>query len=307
MSGPSAGAARQAGEDRGLVREPDRQDAVACLSLSGFHNVAFSDWGPLDADEVVVCVHGLTRQGRDFDILAARLADTGYRVVCPDLMGRGRSDRLKNTLDYVFPQYCADMGSLLAALGRKRVHWIGTSLGGLIGMVLASLPRSPISTLVLNDIGPEVPFQASARVARRLRGDPPSFDSMDGLIAHMRRIYVGCGPLTDAQWLHMARHSVRVDEESGRVDALIDPKIATAFQWLWYYSMSLWKYWRDLDIPVLAVHGADSDFVTPDVLSRMRRFKPDLATFSVPGTGHMPMLMSRAEGEAILSFLRAAS
>lgn len=309
MSTAAASIARTARPARKAAefREPDRFDAVNCLSPNGFHRMAFADWGPVDAEEVVVCAHGLTRQGRDFDVLAAQLADEGYRVVCPDLVGRGRSDWLKNALDYVFPQYCADMGSLLASLGHKRLHWIGTSLGGLIGIVLASLPRSPISTLVVNDIGPDVPYRASARVARRLMSDPPAFDSMDELVDHMRRIYAGCGPLTDAQWLHMARHSVHLDEETGHVDALIDPKIATAFQLLWYYSMSLWKYWGELDIPVLAVHGDRSDFVTPDILARMKRALPTLETHEVAETGHMPMLMNRPETDAILSFLKSGA
>ena len=288
-------------------RDPARFGVVNCLSLSGFHRIAYAEWGPADADEVVVCVHGLTRQGRDFDVLAARLADTGYRVICPDLVGRGRSDWLGAALDYVFPQYCADMGSLLAMIGPKRVHWVGTSLGGMIGIVLAALPRSPLATLTVNDIGPEVPFRASARVAARLLGDPISYASHDALIAHMRKIYVGCGPLSDAQWRQMAHHSVRRDATTSRLVPLTAPRIATAFQWLWYYNMPLWSYWNKLKSPVLALHGDRSDFVTPDLLKRMKRATPALATFEVADTGHMPMLMSRAETNAVLRFLRLHS
>jgi pimeloyl-ACP methyl ester carboxylesterase len=288
-----------------VFRAPDRFGSVNCLSPNGFHLVAYTDWGPMQAEEVVVCVHGLTRQGRDFDPLAARLADAGYRVICPDLVGRGQSDWLENSLNYVFPQYCADMTSLLAMIGKKIVHWIGTSLGGLIGIVLAGVPRSPIATLTVNDIGPEVALQASTRVAMRLVSDRWSFDSFEDVFENVRKVYKGCGPLTDEQWLHMARHSVRRDADTERFISLTDPKIATAFLWLWYYSMSLWKYWDELELPVLAVHGDRSDFVTPDLLAKMKRSMPTLSTFKIADTGHMPMLMSGPETDTVLSFLKS--
>ena len=289
----------------GDFREPDRTGDIACLSTSGFHRIHYTDWGPLEAEEVVVCVHGLTRQGRDFDVLAARLADAGYRVVCPDLVGRGLSDALPNALDYVFPQHCADMAALLATFGTKRIHWLGTSFGGMVGMVLAAMARSPIVSLILNDIAPDTPVRAASRVALRLTGEITSFATLDEVTAHMRKIHVACGPLDDAQWRHMAVHNVRLDPATGRYVPLMDPKVTTAFQWLWYYSMSLWKYWREIEIPVLAIHGAVSDFVTPELLERMRRTMPALETLEIPETGHMPMLMSRRETDTVLSFLQS--
>lgn len=294
-----------AGRTSDEFREPDRIGAISCLSTSGFHRIHFTDWGPLDADEVVVCVHGLTRQGRDFDVLAARLADAGYRVVCPDLVGRGLSDALPNALDYVFPQYCSDMATLLATLGPKRIHWLGTSFGGMVGTVLAAVPRSPLASLVLNDIGPDTPVRAASRVAMRLAGEATTFASLEEVADHMRKIHSACGPLTDAQWDHMGRHNVRLDPASKRYVQLMDPKVTTAFQWLWYYSMSLWKYWRDIDIPVLEIHGSQSDFMPPELLARMRREVPHLETLEIPETGHMPMLMSRFETDAVLSFLKS--
>ena len=292
-------------KERNGFREPDRIGAIGCLSTSGFHRIAYTDWGPVDADDVVVCVHGLTRQGRDFDVLAARLADAGYRVVCPDLVGRGLSDALPNALDYVFPQHCSDMAAFLATLGPKRIHWLGTSFGGMVGIVLAAMARSPIVSLVVNDIGPDTPVRAATRVALRLAGEASTFASLDEVTAHMRRIHVACGPLSDAQWEHMARHSVRRDPASGRYVMLMDPKVTTAFQWLWYYSMSLWRQWRDLDVPVLAIHGAESDFMPPELIARMRQSMPGLETLEIPETGHMPMLMSRLETDAILAFLQS--
>jgi len=127
------------------------------LSLTGFHHVAYVDRGPEDATVPVVCVHGLSRQGRDFDYLAAELASMGRRVVCPDLVGRGLSGRLRNSDEYALPQYCADMNALVARLGAEKVDFVGTSLGGLIGIVLAGMPGNFIRRLVINDIGPFLP------------------------------------------------------------------------------------------------------------------------------------------------------
>lgn len=282
--------------------QPDRQGRVKCLSLSGFHEMAYTDWGPTDAQDTVVCVHGLTRQGRDFDVLAHDLAAVGYRVVCPDLVGRGQSDWLPNTTDYVFPQYCADMSILLASLNAKRLHWVGTSLGGLIGMVLAAAPGSPIGKLVLNDIGPQVPLAATMRVSARLLLDPQSFASMAEAEHHMRRIYAACGPLTDEQWRHLTVHSFR--QEDGRLLALLDPKVRFAFQWYFYYQMSMWSYWEKLSGPVMLVHGAQSDFVPAGLVRTMRRTVPQLRTHEVAQTGHMPSLMTDQEVSAIRSFMQ---
>ena len=162
-------------------REPDRAGSILGLSRSGFHEVAYVEWGPADTDDVVICVHGLTRQGRDFDYLARELAARGRRVVCPDLVGRGRSGWLRDPADYTVLQYCADMNALIARTGAGRVDWVGTSLGGLIGIVLAGLPDSPIRRLVVNDIGPVVrrAFQDAATApsgpgsASRLNQRPP--------------------------------------------------------------------------------------------------------------------------------------
>src|SRR2546430_1589310 len=124
--------------------EPDRRGTILGLSLTGFHEVAYVDWGPADAGVPVLCVHGLSRQGRDFDYLAAELAGTGRRVICPDLVGRGRSGRLRDPDEYALPQYCADMNALVARLDAKEGDWIGTALGGLIGIVLVGLPGNSI-------------------------------------------------------------------------------------------------------------------------------------------------------------------
>src|SRR3954452_6632278 len=141
--------------------EPDRYGIACGLSTAGFHRIAYTDWGPLKEEAAVLCLHGLTRQGRDFDYLAAVLARHGRRVVCPDLPGRGRSDRLPSAFHYVFPQHCADAAVMVGATASVQVDWVGTSIGGLIGIVLAGVPGSPIRRLVINDIGPSVPAAAA--------------------------------------------------------------------------------------------------------------------------------------------------
>ena len=158
---------------------PDRTGSVRGLTRRSFHRIAFADWGPSSAVRPVLCVHGLTRNGRDFDHLAAALVDAGRRVVCPDLPGRGQSERLQDSSDYVLPQYCSDMTVLMAALGATEVDWIGTSLGGLIGMVLAALPGSPIRRIVINDIGPYLPWTGLLRLGANLNDAPKSFETIE--------------------------------------------------------------------------------------------------------------------------------
>jgi pimeloyl-ACP methyl ester carboxylesterase len=290
---------------RGYVSDaprPRRFGALRCLSMSGFHRIAYADWGPEDAAETVVCVHGLTRQGRDFDYLAGSLASAGYRVVCPDLVGRGGSGWMPHVLDYVFPQYCADMAAFLGTLRSAKIHWVGSSLGGLIGIVLASMPDSPIATLVVNDIGPEVPTCAAARIGVRVNSAPMTFASLEQAEHYNRRAFAASGDLNDAQWQHFTLHGVREDRQAGYV-AHLDPKVITAYNWLFYYQMTLWNYWDRLGIPILTIHGEESDFMPAHLVTAMKRRAPQLRSFPVAGVGHMPMLMSYEEIAAVRAFL----
>src|SRR6266550_3701947 len=188
--------------------EPDRRGAILGLSLTGFHEVAYVDWGPADAGVPVLCVHGLSRQGRDFDYLAAELAGTGRRVICPDLVGRGRSGRLRNPNEYALPQYCADMNALVARLGAEQVDFVGTSLGGLIGMVLAGMPGNSIRRLVVNDIGPFLPWKGLERIGTYLSAMPPDFRDLGEAETYFRKVLAPFGDLTDEGWMHITRHSV---------------------------------------------------------------------------------------------------
>ena len=187
---------------------PDRMGSVCALTRRSFHRIAFTDWGPLTAERAVVCVHGLTRNGRDFDYVAAALAGRGRRVVCPDLPGRGQSERLRDSSDYVLPQYCSDMTALMAALRCVEIDWLGTSLGGLIGMVLAALPGSPIRRIVINDIGPYLPWAGLLRLGGNLNEAPKDFETIRAAELYLRRVLAPFGELEDEYWRHLAIHSV---------------------------------------------------------------------------------------------------
>ena len=153
------------------IPTPPRAGSFLSLGPSGFHRIAFTDWGEAKGRKATVCVHGLTRSGRDFDMLAGALGEQG-RVVCPDVAGRGASDWLSNPKDYIYPTYLGDMAGLMSHIGAERVDWIGTSMGGLIGMMLAATPATPIRKLVINDIGPFIPKEALLRIGRYVGAGP---------------------------------------------------------------------------------------------------------------------------------------
>ena len=166
------------------------------LSMAGFHRLAYWEWGPREAERTLVCVHGLTRQGRDFDILARCFARQGWRVVCPDLVGRGRSGWLAQPDGYTLVQYGADMNALLARLDVEEVDWVGNSLGGLIGMMLAAQPETPIRRLVLNDIGPFIPGTALRRLGVYLNAPAPRFADLAAAEHYIRTTLAPFGALS---------------------------------------------------------------------------------------------------------------
>jgi pimeloyl-ACP methyl ester carboxylesterase len=185
-----------------------REGKVKCLSAAGFHHMAYVEWGDAANPKVLVCVHGLTRCARDFDFLAQALA-ADYRVVCPDIVGRGRSDWLRNPSLYGVPQYCADITTLLAKLNVETVDWLGTSMGGLIGMALACQPETPIARLVLNDVGPVITAVSLARIGTYL-GTAPRFDDMGQAEAFVRFVSAPFG-----SFAHRRRRQDRVRLRSG--------------------------------------------------------------------------------------------
>jgi len=273
---------------------------LSCLGPHGFHHVHYTEWGAADNPEVVVCVHGLTRNGRDFDALAHVLA-ADYRVLCPDVVGRGRSDWLTHPQDYGYALYLSDMAALIARSGAARVHWVGTSMGGLIGMMLAAQPNSPIERLVMNDVGPLVPKASLERLAGYVDRVGP-FESAQALESHLRTVLAPFGPLTDAQWRHLAVHSTR-ENSDGSVSLAYDPAIANAFSGA-AQDVVLWPLWDAVRCPTLVLRGADSDLLRADTAAEMTQRGPRARLCEFAGIGHAPALMDFAQIERIVHFLR---
>ncbi len=260
-----------------------------------FQRLAYVAWGD-PAATPVLCVHGLTRTGRDFDTLAAALADRFY-VICPDLPGRGKSDWLPRGELYQPPTYVLALSNLLAAIGRP-VHWVGTSLGGICGMLAAASTGAPLKKLVLNDIGPYVPEAALARI-RDYVGAQPVFADVAAAAAYLRRVHAPFGRLTDAQWLHLAATGTRTLSDGG-LTLHYDPAIAVPMRAGPVQAIDLWPLWERISVPTLVLRGADSDLLLPETLTRMGE---RAATHTVPDCGHAPALMDDATMSVVRGFL----
>ena len=276
--------------------------SVSYLLGGAFHRMAYTAWGD-PAAPVVVCVHGLTRNGRDFDALAENLSDQ-FRAICPDLPGRGASDWLPDPMLYQAQHYVTALAHLLAAIGTD-VAWIGTSLGGICGMLTAATPGNPIIKLVLNDVGPFIPVEALSRIREYMLASNASrrmerFADFDAIERHLRLVHAPFGPLTDAQWAHLARHSTRTLPD-GHLTMHYDPGIAVPMRDNPAVPVDLWAYWDRIRVPVLAIRGEVSDLLLPDTLARMEA--SGAKSFVVPDTGHAPALMDNAQIAAVRAFL----
>jgi pimeloyl-ACP methyl ester carboxylesterase len=279
-----------------------RQDSVLSISKQGFHRVAYTEWGDPASDQVVVCVHGLTRQGRDFDPLAIALVRRGYRVICPDLVGRGRSEWLQDPDDYALPQYATDMTVLLARTGAKAVTWVGTSLGALVGMTVASQSNSPIRRMVVNDIGPFVSHNALHRLGLYLRTMPARLPSYEAAEAYFRGVLASFGELDDAGWRLLTQHSI-AQEADGSYRILCDPGIARAFRPALFYNVSMWRHWDAIEAPVLLIRGADSDLLSESTAETMRRRGPRPDFVEIPGVGHAPALLDEDQIDIVVNWI----
>ncbi len=265
--------------------------------------LAYLDWGAPNPAWTVVCVHGLTRNAHDFDMLAEALAARGARVLAFDVAGRGRSSWLADANDYRAAVYARQLARALALLGLESVDWVGTSMGGLIGMAIAAGQESPIRRLVLNDIGPFLPRQA-VRTIQGYVGLDPGFASLAEAEAYLRRIHAPFGPLTDAQWRHLAEHSVRAD--GGRLRLHYDPRIAQAFAELADADVDLWEQWERIRCPVLVLRGAQSELLTPETFAAMQRRGPCAAGVTIPAVGHAPALMAQDQIAIVADWLAPA-
>ena len=296
---------------------------VSCPDASGGHRMAYWQWGDAAAAHLVVCVHGLSRQGRDFDVLArallARAAAQGQalRVVCPDVVGRGDSDWLKEPMGYQFPTYVGDMLTLLGTLAQQapiaRLDWVGTSMGGLIGLMLAGAPDLPLPLpmrrLVLNDVGPVIEWQALQRIGQYLGKSGP-FESVEAGAARLRELAPGFGPHTDAQWLALSRPMLRPAPQGGwRLH--YDPAIAVPYAAVTPESTAqgealLWQLYDQVTAETLVLRGADSDLLSAATARAMQARGPRPRVLEFAGVGHAPTLVADDQLAAVCDFLLRA-
>jgi pimeloyl-ACP methyl ester carboxylesterase len=273
------------------------------LGPQGFLSLVYWEWEGPPGAPTVLCVHGLTRNGRDFDLLAEALSSR-FRVICPDMPGRGRSDWLEDAASYSFPFYLAVLGALYARLDVPAVHWVGTSMGGLLGMLFAALPKSPVRRLVLNDVGPVLPKAGLERIARYV-GRDPGFSNRQELEAYLRDVHAAFGPLTDAQWRRLAEHSGRTRND-GRLGLAYDPKIAAAFNsGTPLQDIDFWPFYDQVRCPTLVIRGGQSDVLPTGDAAAMTERGPCAQLVEFPGIGHAPALMADDQIAAVRDFLAA--
>ena len=279
---------------------------VTCANPKGLHRLAYWEWLPPAAGAnpagvpTVICAHGLTRNGRDFDALAAKLSQR-WRVVCPDMIGRGRSDRVADPHLYVPPQYVADCVTLVARLDVERVAWVGTSMGGIIGMLLAAMPGTPISALVLNDVGPVVDAAGLARIGSYVGQDPLFATEAEG-VAALRELMRDFGPHTDDQFRLLTRHYL-VRREGGWTFAY-DPAIAVPFREQGTApAPDLWPVYDAIRCPTLVTRGAQSDILSAATAKSMSQRGPGARCVEFDGVGHAPTFIAAEQIAAVESFL----
>jgi len=296
-----------------LKQTPARRLTIECRSPSGPHRMVVHEWGSAENDQVVVCVHGLTRVGHDFQRLAERLSET-HRVLAPDVVGRGASDWLSDPQHYLVTQYADDMQSMAEQLALPPMHWVGTSMGGLIAMILAGAPdradRYPavrLRSLVLNDVGAVVSGEALGRIGRYLGADP-YFETFEEAEALVRKIFAGFGPHTDAEWRHLAETVLHPDGDGYRFH--YDPSLSEPFRQAFAMAegepppdMDVWPLYDAIEVPTLLVRGGDSDLLTPEVAQAMTHRGPKARLLTLQGVGHAPSLIRAEEVEAIVQWI----
>ena len=276
--------------------------------------MAYWQWGHAQAEHTVVCVHGLSRQGRDFDVLAqALVAEAGgnIRVVCPDVVGRGQSDWLADPMGYQLPTYAADMLALLAHLKPRTLDWVGTSMGGLIGMAVcahAAAVGLTVRRLVLNDVGPVVQWDSIVRIATYL-GKSMQFASLQQAADAMWAISTSFGPHTPAQWLELSRHMVKpLPEGQAGVTLHYDPAIAVPVRAMTQETAAqgeaaLWQLYDSITAQTLLLRGADSDLLSRETAAQMTQRGPKACVVEFAGVGHAPTLIADDQVQAVTGFL----
>jgi pimeloyl-ACP methyl ester carboxylesterase len=284
----------------GVAPEPRRR-SVLCASPKGLHRIAYLEWGDPRNRDALVCVHGLTRTARDFDELARALCGR-FRVVCPDLAGRGDSDRLPEPALYALPQYVSDMVTLIARLDVEALSWVGTSLGGLVGMALAAQTGTPVARLVMNDAGPVVAHAALERIGSYV-GRTPVFRDLAEAQAYIRTVSAPFGPHSDEQWRFLTGTWVRKNED-GSFRAHYDPRIGDAFRAAMpEKDLELWTLYDAVRCPTLVLRGERSDLLARDTCLEMARRGPKARVAEISGVGHAPTLLDPQQISIVKDFL----
>jgi pimeloyl-ACP methyl ester carboxylesterase len=278
-----------------------RRRSVQFASPSALFKLSYVEWGDPANERVLVCVHGLTRCARDFDALAQSLADH-YRVVCPDVPGRGESDWLKNPMEYATPTYVNAVVTLIARLGVESVHWVGTSMGGLIGMAFASLERTPIQRMVLNEAGPLITAVSLERIGSYV-GKAPRFPDIGTAVCYVRTVAAPFGPHTDDEWRFLTEHCLRRESDGGwRMH--YDPAIAVPFNATKpQKDVDLWPTWEAIRCPTLVLRGELSDLLTSETVERMKTTGPRARAVEFAGIGHAPTLLRPDQIRVVREFL----
>ena len=282
-----------------------KTDSIICTNPFGSHRMAYAEWGVPSSLPSVMCVHGLTRNGRDFDQLTATLQQDGRHVICPDIVGRGLSDHLTAHPElYTYGQYISDLTALLAAKNIATVDWVGTSMGGLIGMMMAAAAETKLRKLVLNDVGPFIPLAALQRIAAYV-GMPVEFADKAQLERHVRQIYAPFGITRDEDWQHIVEFSSRT-LPNGKLMLAHDLGIAENFKTL-DQDVDLWPVYEAIKCPTLLLRGETSDVLSAEVAEAMTQRGPKARLITYAGVGHAPALMDEKQIGDILSFLLKAA
>lgn len=278
-----------------------RHGFITCLATDDFYRVHYTDWGPYDSNKVAICVHGVSRNGRDFDYLANALAHQGYRVICPDMPGRGASDWLTLNTDYNMPFLASILTNFINLFPSSDLLWVGTSMGGLIGMFLASRPHTPIKKLILNDIGPQLEGESLKRILNYLKL-MPTFKTKEMARHFLGQILSPFGIKTDEHLDHMTTHSF-FQNAKGEYQLAYDPQILATFQ---TDDAFLWPLWDPIQCPTLVIRGQNSTILTSEIFSRMVE-KPYVDGVEFPDVGHAPALMEESQIKVICDWVNTAA
>jgi pimeloyl-ACP methyl ester carboxylesterase len=282
-----------------------KRRSLRALSKLGFHELSYLEWNADAGGVPVVCVHGLTRNALDFEALGEALAAAGRWVVSLDVVGRGQSGRLADPALYGYPQYLTDSAALLARLGAPEADWVGTSMGGLIGMMLAAQPGSPLRRIVINDVGPFVPKAALERIAEYLALER-RFENKEHAEAHLKKVYAPFGIEKQEQWRRFTEISVEPDPEGGGLVPTYDQEIAAPFREAHLEDVDLWPVWDAMVGSVLVLRGRESDLLLRETAEEMVDRGPGCRLIEFAGCGHAPPLLEPAQIEPVVDFLKVS-